>query len=327
MEKINLDKIDFVKLACEAKKRINHYVIETPLEVSEFLSDLTSCTVYLKMEDMQESGSFKYRGAANYILSQNQSSLDRGIVTASTGNHANAVSRFLSKINRRGTIYVPSNTSEVKLSSLFKSGSRIEFYGKDIVETEEFVRKKSAETGQTYIPPYNDMDIISGQATVAVEISEELKNVDAVFAPVGGGGLISGIAGYIKLKGMNTEVIGCQPLNSPVMAESVKAGKIIDMDSLPTLADGTSGGIEKDAVTFEFCKRYVDKFELVTEDEIKQALIVIMEKHKKIVEGAAVLSVAAFLKTWKLYKNKTVVLILSGNKMDQQVLKQLARSW
>jgi len=200
---------------------------------------------------------------------------------------------------------------------------KLKFYGTDVGDTEMYARKTAQDNGQVLVPPYNHPRIVAGQATVGLELKRQLASIDAVFVPIGGGGLASGIAAYLKAMNQNIQIIGCQPENSPVMYESVKAGRIVERASKPTLADGTAGGIEKDAITFEYCRRYVDLFVLVSEDEIRDAILLMLEKHFTLVEGAAALSIAAFVKTRENYENKNVVLIVSGKKISLVTLRQV----
>ena len=307
----------------EASKRIRAYIRMTPLEYSPHLSSLGSGKVYLKLENFQVTGSFKIRGAFNKILSLSEEEKEKGVVTASTGNHGVAVAYALQKLKYKGIIFLPENASPAKLEDLKFYDVELRFHGKDCVETENYARRFASEKGMTYLPPYNDVKIVAGQGTVGVEIAEQIKNVDSVLVPVGGGGLVSGIALYLKSINPDIEIIGCQPLNSPVMYESIKAGKIVEMESKPTLSDGTAGGIEKGAITFEICQKYVDDFILVTEEEIKNAIRLVVEKHHMIVEGAAALSVASYLKEKERFMGKKVVLVLSGCRLSSNTLKKI----
>lgn len=317
----SLPNIDFKKEAITAEDRIRTIVRETPLEYSYALSKLSDCQVYLKLENLQITGSFKLRGAANFVLSLSKKDLDKGVVTVSSGNHAAALSYLGNQFKFKGTIYLPENASAAKIDALRDYGADLKFYGTDVGETEFYAREMAKKNHQTFIPPYNHIKIIAGQATIAREMKKQLKDIDAVFAPIGGGGLISGIAGYLKSEDDTIEIIGCLPKNSPVMYESVKAGRIIEMESKPTLSDGTAGGIEKDAITFKICKKYVDHYILVSEDEIKKAIIYILKKHYMLIEGAAALSVASFIKGKEMFKNRNVVLIISGKKISLDRLK------
>lgn len=315
------DHLDLTREAPAAERRIKNNIRETPLEFSPYLSTLGNCNVYLKLENLQKTGSFKYRGAANHILCLSQAERDRGLVTASTGNHAAAVACVLDEIGSRGIIYLPENTNRAKLEVLRAYGVELRFRGTDCLEAETCAREAAEANGQVYIPPYNHPRIIAGQATIAVELERQLDRIDVVLVPVGGGGLMSGIAGYLKRSHSSLVAVACQPENSPVMYESVRRGKIVDMDSLPTLSDGTAGGIEKGSLTFEICRRCVDDYVLVSEDEIKNALVLMIDKHHLLIEGAAALSVASFIRLKDRFKDKNVVLVISGNKISLETLR------
>ncbi|MGH9337761.1 MAG: pyridoxal-phosphate dependent enzyme, partial [Vicinamibacteria bacterium] len=174
-----------------------------------------------------------------------------------------------------------------------------------------------------YISPYSDPKVIGGQGTVAVEIERQLERFDAVFVPVGGGGLIAGIAGYFKARSPSVRIIGCQPEASRVMYESLAAGRILDLPSAPTLADGTAGGLDPDAITFPICRRDVDEMVLVGEEEIAQAMKLAIEKHSILIEGAAALSIASFLQKRSAYRGRTVVLVVSGKKVSLETLRRV----
>ncbi len=318
-----LHNIDFKKEVVAAEDRIRAVVRETPLEYSYALSKLGDCQVYLKLENLQITGSFKLRGAANFVLNLSKKDLDKGVVTVSSGNHAAALLYLRNQFKFKGTIYLPENASAAKINALRDYRADLKFYGTDVGETEFYAREMAKKTHQTFIPPYNHIKIIAGQATVAMEIKKQLKDVDAVFAPIGGGGLISGIAGYLKSEDETIEIIGCLPQNSPVMYESVKAGRIIEMESKPTLSDGTAGGIEKGSLTFEYCKRYVDDYVLVSEDEINEGILWMLNNHFTLIEGAAALSIASFMKVRQRYNNKNVVLLITGKKISLNTLKKV----
>jgi len=199
----------------------------------------------------------------------------------------------------------------------------IKFYGTDCEKTELYARKTANKNNQVYISPYNDPQIIGGQGTIGVELEKQLKNIDYILASIGGGGLISGIAGYLKSMDKNVRVVGCLPKNSPVMYESIKAGKIISMKIKSTLSDGTAGGIEPNAMTFELCKKFIDEYTIVTENEIKKAIKLILEKHHLVIEGAAGVTVASFIKEREKFKNKNMVLILCGGNISIDKLKEI----
>ncbi len=313
-----------VSLVEAAEKRIRQHLVTTPLEYAPTLSERVEAEVYLKLESVQVTGSFKARGALSKISSLPPSELAKGIVTASTGNHAAAVAYALSQLGGKGTIWMPENVSEAKKQALAHyQGVELAFYGTDSVETERKALQEAQTQQKEYISPYNDWEIIGGQGTTGLEILQQLSETDAICVPIGGGGLIAGIAGYAKAKKSSIEITGCQPRNSAVMYHSVKAGKILDMPSLPTLSDGTAGGVETDAITFEICRQKVDRFALLSEEEIKQAWLILLKEQHLLVEGAAALSVAALLQQPKRWQGKRVVLIICGRKMPFNTLQKL----
>ena len=307
----------------EAAARIQGYIRETPLEPSAWLSQLAGAEVYLKLENLQTTGSFKLRGAANRLLTLSSEEARAGIVTASTGNHGSAVAYLLRELGWPGTVYVPHTISAAKLGALERLEATLELHGEDGVEAENRARQVAEQSGRFYMSPYNDRQIVAGQGTVGLEIERQLGAVDAVVVPVGGGGLIAGIAGALKSASPEVEILGCQPTNSAVMHHSIQAGRLLELASEPTLADGAAGGIERDAITFPICQEKVDRFILVSEEEIRQAICHILEKHYLLIEGAAALSVAAFLKQIDHFRGKRVVLVLSGAKISLETLRSI----
>ena len=307
----------------EAEVRIRGHIRETPLEPSPWLSSLGDCEVFLKLENLQITASFKLRGAANRLLTLSPEEVRTGVVTASTGNHGSAVAFLLRALGWPGTVYVPRTISAAKLGALQRLDATIEMYGDDGVEAENQARRVAEENGQFYVSPYNDRQIVAGQGTVGLEIERQLDDFEVVIVPVGGGGLISGIAGVLKSAAPGVEIIGCQPANSAVMYHSIRAGELLDLDSDPTLADGAAGGIERNALTFPICQRYVDDFVLVSEEEIRQAICHVLEKHHLLIEGAAALSVGAFLKMTERFRGRRAVLVLSGAKISLETLRSV----
>jgi threonine dehydratase len=313
--------IDVKKQVMEAERRIRDHVRETPLEHSPYLSRLGKCQVYLKLETIQFSGSFKSRGAVNKILSLTPEEKDRGIITCSTGNHGMAVAYLLQKFGIKGIIFLPESAAEAKVEAIKLYEANIQQYGDDSLETEIEAKRFADQKGMIWISPYNDPYIVGGQGTIAVELERQLDCPNTILVPIGGGGLISGIAGYLKSKDDGIEFIGCQPENSRVMYESIKAGKILDMESQPTLSDATAGGVEQGSITFDIIRELVDDFVVVNEVEIKNAIRLILEKHYMLIEGSAALSVASFLKEKERFQGKHVVLIITGSKISVDKLK------
>ncbi|MFW6131279.1 MAG: threonine/serine dehydratase [Candidatus Aminicenantaceae bacterium] len=314
---------NFKKEVLDADQRIRNHIRQTPLEYSFYLSRLGSCHVYLKLEIMQITNSFKLRGAMSKLYSLEKRELEQGVVTASSGNHGIAFAYVVKNLGCQGTVYLPKNTSSSKIEALKYYDVELKYYGYDCVQTEAFAKKTAVKNNQPYISPYNDQKVIGGQGTIALELTKQLNSIDAVLVPVGGGGLISGISGFLKSKNPNIKIIGCQPQNSAVMYESIKAGQIMDIQSIPTISGGTAGGIEPGAVTFDICKKHTDDFILVSEEKIKKAICTIAEKHFYLLEGAGALSVASFIKHKKKFANQTVVLILSGARISLKDLKNI----
>jgi threonine dehydratase len=321
-----LENIDLKKEAERAERTIRKYIRETPAEYSPFFSLAGDCNVYLKLENLQLTGSFKLRGTMNKLLSLSRKEKKTILITASSGNHGAAFAYGVKKLGLRGIIYLPGHSSQAKVDALKYYDVVLKFYGTDCVKTEEHAIKEAVKNSFKYIPPYNDLKIIGGHGTIGIELKKQVEKIDAVLVPVGGGGLISGIAGYLKSLDEEIEIIGCQPENSAVMYESIKAGKILEMESQPTLSDGSAGGIEQGAITFDICKKYVDNFILVSEEEIKEAMKLMLKKHFMLIEGAGALSVASFLKEKDRFKGKNIVLVISGSKLTLDTLREIVSS-
>lgn len=320
---MNLDAQEIRKEVLKAEKRIRAHIRETPVEYSPFLSQLGDCEVYLKLENIQLTGSFKLRGALNKLLSLDQAQKEKGIITASSGNHGMAFAYLTKAFDFKGTIFLPKIASNTKIEALREHGAEIRFYGDDCVKAEMQARATAETEGLTFMSAYNDLQVIGGQGTIGLELERQLKSIDAVFAPVGGGGLIGGIAGYLKSRRESIEIIGCQPYNSCVMYESIKAGRLLDLESKPTISDGSAGGIEPGAITFSICRDLVDTWLIPSEKEIIEAIKLILKKHYLLIEGAAALGVAAFLKDKDRFQSKTVVLVITGNKISLETLKEI----
>ena len=312
------------KESCEAAhRRIAPHIVQTPLELSPELSRQLGAEVFLKLENLQASGSFKLRGVLNKILSLPASDLERPLVAASTGNHGAAFAHALEIFGLTGRLFSPRTISSVKLAWLRRSGIPLELVGEDCLEAELAARTHATHQQGVLIAPYNDRDIVVGQATIGVELVRDVAALDVVLVPVGGGGLISGIGAYLKAVAPRTVVIGCQPANSAVMHHSLQAGRIVEEESLPTLADGTAGGIETGSITFDLCRKVVDEFVLLSEEEIATAMVFVRRYHGVDIEGAAALSVAAACKLRERFRCQRVALIISGGRVDPSLIDKL----
>ncbi|MFN7930557.1 MAG: threonine/serine dehydratase [Blastocatellia bacterium] len=307
----------------QAEQRIRRYVRETPLEPSLALSAQSGANVSLKLENLQHTGSFKVRGAMNKLLSLTPAEQARGVVTASTGNHGAATAFGLRALQLHGTIFVPENASPTKVAAIQRYGARIETHGVDCLATELYAQDYARENDLTYMSPYNDPQVIGGQGTIGVELLRQAEAIDAVFISVGGGGLISGIAGYLKHILPGRKIIGCLPENSPEMALAVKAGHHVQIEPQTTLSDGTAGGFEPGAITFDLCQQLVDEYVLVREADIARAIRWMLETHHQLIEGSAGVALAGWEKLHSQYSGQNVVIVLCGANISLPTLKQI----
>lgn len=306
-----------------AANRIAPYVRQTPLEHSPFFSDQTGGSVWLKLENLQLTGSFKLRGAFNKLLSLTADERRRGAVAASSGNHGAAVAWAMSRLGVEGIVFVPEHTSSVKLDAIRRAGARVEYFGKDGLDTELHARQYADERGMHYLSPYNDAAVIAGQGSCGVEIAKQLDRVDAVFVAVGGGGLIGGVGAFLRSAFPRIEIVGCQPAASAVMAESVRSGTILDLPSAPTLSDGTAGGIERDSLTFELCRKLVNEFVLVSEEQIAAAMRDFIDAQHMLLEGAAGVALAGLRKKALDCRGRNVVVIICGANISRETLRKI----
>lgn len=315
--------IDLKTTVPEAERRIRPYVRETPVEHSIAISGMGGGRVWLKLENLQVTGSFKIRGAMNKLLSMTPEEAGRGIVTASSGNHGAAVALGLRTLERGGLIFVPENVSPAKLASIRGYGAEVRTWSNDSGLTEVHARRYAADHGMSYVSPYNDPVIVAGQGTIGAELARQIDSIDAVFVALGGGGLIAGIGGFLKEIGRRVEVVACSPENSAILHHSIAAGHIVTMESKPTLSDGTAGAVEADTITFELIRRYVDRFVLVSEEEIAAAMRLVIDRHHTLIEGAAGVAVAGYLKEMSRYAGRDVVIVLCGANIARERLKEI----
>jgi len=306
-----------------AADRVRSYIRKTHLTHSRPFSDLVNADVWFKLESLQITGSFKARGAVNKILSLKDQEKEQGVVSASTGNHGAAVAYAAGELNIGCTIYVPDDASPTKLENMEQFGAKIKVHGDDCIKAEEKARQVSISTGETYVSPYNDPFVMAGQGTLGVEIESQCDGLDVIIISVGGGGLIGGTAGYLKSVWPEIHVIGCSPENSAVMIHSMKAGRVLDLESRPTLSDGTAGGIEENSITFPICCNVIDESVLVTENEIKNAMITYMEKEHQLLEGAAGTAVAALIKKKDDLHGKRVGVVICGGNISLDTVREI----
>jgi len=314
-----MEKYDLKESCQTAYNNIKKHIVKTPLFYSENLSSISDSNVFLKLENFQHTGSFKLRGAMNKILNLPDKSIS--VVAASSGNHGAAVAYSLRNLKMKGLVYVPENAVPSKVELIKKYGVEVRYSGNDCLIAESSAISYAEENNLSFVSPYNDIDVISGQGTIGVEMINQMKDLDVVFITVGGGGLISGVGGYLKSINSNIKIIGCSPENSPVMKISLNKGKIIEFESLPTLSEGSAGGIERDSITYNFCEEFIDDFYLVSEEEIVENIKFFIANEKLLIEGAAAVSVAGFLKNKKLFKGMNVGIVICGGNIGNDTLK------
>lgn len=303
----------------EAQKRIGEVAFVTPLSFAPNISSLCGHEVYLKKENLQRTGSFKLRGAFNKIAILDKSSTN-GIVAASAGNHAQGVAFSASHFGLKATIVMPESTPLVKVQGVRDFGATVVLHGSNYDEAYGYAHELSKSENLSFIHPFADDEVMSGQGTIAVEILEEVGDIDTLVVPVGGGGLISGIAVAAKAINPNIHIVGVAASGAPAMKESFEAKKAIDSTHVRTIADGIAVR-DTSPVTLEYILKYVDEMVLVCEDEIASAILVLLEKQKLLVEGAGAVGVAALMHhKIDLPKNSKVGVVVSGGNIDVTML-------
>lgn len=311
---LNLEKI------YKAKEQIKDIVVDTPFSYAPYLSEIAECEVYLKKENLQVTGAFKIRGAYNKIASLSDEQRACGVIAASAGNHAQGVALSASKFGIRAVIVMPESTPLTKVNGVKHFGAEVILAGENYDEAYAYAFEYGEKNSLTFVHPFEDEYVMAGQGTVALDILEKCEDVDAVIIPVGGGGLISGMACAIKEINPNIEVIGVGASGAPALKNSYELKKAIDSVSVRTIADGIAVR-DTSEITLAHMLKTVDRFISVDDEEIASAILFLLEKQKLVVEGAGAVGVAALLHS-KLehLKGKKVALVLSGGNMDVTLL-------
>ena len=304
---LTLDKFE---LASEVVKKVTK---PTKLVYSEYLSEQTGGKVFLKPENMQHTGAYKLRGAYYKISTLSEEERAKGIITASAGNHAQGVAYAAKEFGCKATIVMPTVTPLIKVNRTKAYGAQVILHGDVYDDACEKAKQLAEETGCTFVHPFDDEDVITGQGTITMEIIQELPTVDYIFAPVGGGGLVSGVATLAKMLNPKIQVVGVEPIEAASMSASLEAGEVVTLDSANTIADGTAVKTVG-ANALQCVKDNVDMMLTVEDDELIGAFLDMVENHKMVVENSGLLTVAA-LKQLDL-RGKKVVAILSGGNMD-----------
>ncbi len=308
-----------------ARKRIRKIVRKTPLIYSSDLSAHTGASVYLKLESLQETGSFKVRGAANKLFSLDEQKKKQGVIAFSTGNHGRAVAYVAQKLGVDAVICLSNRVPSYRVEAMKRLGAEIAQYGISQDEAYEHALQLQKERDLTMINPFDDPLIIAGQGTIGIEILEDLPAVDTVIVPVSGGGLIAGIALAIKSASQAIRVVGVSMDCAPAMFHSIQAGKPVEVEEKDSLADALLGGIGlENEYTFSMVRKFVDDLVLVSEEEIAEGMFFAFDTQRLMVEGAAAVGISALLKRKISGLGKNVVVVLSGGNVDTQLLTKIA---
>lgn len=318
-----MEGISFPGGILAARERLAPQVYHTPLTVSPELNQLVQAEIRLKWESKQVTGSFKFRGALNKVRTLSSEERARGVVSASTGNHGLGLTLACQLEEVPLLLFVPQSASPEKFDRLAEAGAPVIRYEGSCEQAEIYGRKLAAAEGKSFISPYNDPEIIHGQGTIGCEILEDWPEVEDVVVPVGGGGLIAGIAGFMKSIRPEIRVVGVEPANSAFMTASLEAGEIVEIEEKETLADAVAGGIEPAAITFELCRQYVDKMLTVSEAMIRRAMDLIYLEHGRMVEGAGALALAGLISQASEFRGRRVVLVVSGGNVSPQLFSHL----
>jgi len=304
----------------EARERIKDVVVDTPFSFAPYLSEIAGCQVYLKKENLQITGAFKIRGAYNKIASLTDKQRACGVIAASAGNHAQGVALSALKFNIKAVIIMPESTPLTKINGVKHFGAEVILHGTNYDEAYAYALSYGEKNSLTFVHPFEDEAVIAGQGTVALDILDKREDLDAVIIPVGGGGLISGMASAFKSINPKIEVIGVSAKGAPALKNSYDLKKAVDSTSVRTIADGIAVR-DTSEITLNHILQTVDKFISVDDEEIASAILFLLEKQKLVVEGAGAVGIAALLHhKLEHLKDKKVAVVLSGGNMDVTLL-------
>lgn len=307
MEELSLQKFE------EASEKVREVTLQTNLVYSEYFSAQSGNKVYLKPENMQYTGAYKVRGAYYKISTMSEEERKKGLITASAGNHAQGVAYAAKKYGVKATVIMPTTTPLIKVNRTKGYGAEVVLYGNVYDESCEYALKLADEQGLTFVHPFDDLDVATGQGSIAMEIIKELPTVDYILVPIGGGGLAAGVSTLAKLLNPNIKVIGVEPAGANCLQESIKEGKIVTLPTVNTIADGTAVKTPGTKL-FPYLQKNLDDIIAVPDEDLIVAFLDMVENHKMVVENSGLLTVAA-LKQLNV-KDKKIVSILSGGNMD-----------
>jgi threonine dehydratase len=305
-----------------ARARIGEAIYLSPCQLSSDLSELTGLPLHLKLENLQRTGSFKERGALNKLLTLSQAERERGVITASAGNHAQGVAFHAAARGIRAQIVMPLATPQIKVAATRGFGADVVLQGSNYDEACEEALRRRLEEGRTFIHPFDDAEIINGQGTIGLELLEQVPDLEAVVIPIGGGGLISGIACALKETNPRIRVIGVEPEKLPSMLRAREAGAPVTLNAEATVADGIAVRRAGD-LTLPLVSRYVDEIVTVDDEEIASAILMLLEHEKTLAEGAGAAALAALLQSKTNLRSRRTVVLVSGGNIDVTLLAKI----
>ncbi|WP_315284495.1 threonine ammonia-lyase [Fusobacterium hwasookii] len=307
---------DFIK----AKEKLSKVLLETHLIYSPIFSKESGNKVFIKPENLQKTGSFKIRGAYNKISNLTDAEKKRGVIASSAGNHAQGVAYGAKESGIKAVIVMPKSTPLIKVESTKQYGAEVILHGDVYDDAYKKAKELEEKEGYVFVHPFNDEDVLDGQGTIALEILEELPETDIILVPIGGGGLISGIACAAKILKPEIKIIGVEPEGAASAYEAIKENKVVELKEANTIADGTAVKKIGD-LNFEYIKKYVDEIITVSDYELMEAFLLLVEKHKIIAENSGILSIAATKKLKE--KDKKVVSVISGGNIDVLMISSI----
>lgn len=303
-----------------AKKRVDEVIEETRLIHSDAFSTECGNDVYIKPENLQKTGAFKIRGAYNKIVKLDDDAKKKGLIASSAGNHAQGVAYAAKKLGVKATICMPAHTPLIKVDATKAHGAEVVLHGEVYDEAYAKAVELQKSEGYTFVHPFDDEDVIEGQGTIALEILEELPDTDVILVPIGGGGLIAGIACAAKQINPNVKIYGVEPEGAASALAAIHEDQVVTLAEANTIADGTAVKTIGDK-TFEYIKKYVDGIITVNDYELMDSFLLLVEKHKLVAEGSGILSLAGLKKLYE--KNKKVVSLISGGNIDVMTISSM----
>lgn len=306
----------------EARERLGTVINKTKVIYSDVFTCESGNTVYIKPENLQRTGSFKLRGAYNKVSKLTEEEKKKGVIASSAGNHAQGVAYAAQKLGIKAVIVMPKHTPLIKVEATRNYGAEVVLYGEVYDDAYKKACELQEKEGYVFVHPFDDEDVIEGQGSIALEVLEEVPDADIILVPLGGGGLISGIASAAKQMNPNIKIVGVEPDGAASASASVKSGKVVELKEANTIADGTAVKRIGD-LTFEYIKKYVDEIITVSDYELMESFLLLVEKHKIVAENSGILSIAGLKKLKE--KNKKVVSILSGGNIDVLTISSMIK--